>query len=85
MNKEKGKISLGLKQTTPEPWSVIEDNYSVGQIVAGKVVQLKEYGAFVELEPGLDGLVHISEVANKRVANINEELTIGQEVKAKQQ
>ena len=83
MNKEKGKISLGLKQTTPEPWSVIEDNYSVGQIVAGKVVQLKEYGAFVELEPGLDGLVHISEVANKRVANINEELTIGQEVKAK--
>ena len=83
MNKEKGKISLGLKQTTPEPWSVIEDNYSVGQIVAGKVVQLKEYGAFVELEPGLDGLVHISEVANKRVANINEELTIGQEGKAK--
>ena len=83
MNKEKGKISLGLKQTTPEPWSVIDDNYSVGQIVAGKVVQLKEYGAFVELEPGLDGLVHISEVANKRVANINEELTIGQEVKAK--
>lgn len=83
MNKEKGKISLGLKQTTPEPWSVIEDNYSIGQIVAGKVVQLKEYGAFVELEPGLDGLVHISEVANKRVANINEELTIGQEVKAK--
>ncbi|MDY5423071.1 S1 RNA-binding domain-containing protein, partial [Hornefia butyriciproducens] len=83
MNKEKGKISLGLKQTTPEPWSVIEDNYHVDQIVRGKVVQLKEYGAFVELEPGLDGLVHISEVANKRVANIGDELTVGQMVNAR--
>ena len=44
MNEEKGKISLGLKQTMPEPWSVIDDNYSVGQIVQGKVVQIKEYG-----------------------------------------
>ncbi len=83
MNREKGKISLGLKQTTPEPWSVINTNYQVDQIVRGKVVQLKEYGAFVELEPGLDGLVHISEVANKRVANIGDELTVGQEVNAK--
>ena len=83
MNAEKGKISLGLKQTTPEPWSVINEKYAVGEIVAGKVVQLKEYGAFVELEPGLDGLVHISEVANKRVGNIAEELTVGQAVKAK--
>ncbi len=83
MNEEKGKISLGLKQTVPEPWSVIEDNYQVGQIVSGKVVQIKEYGAFVELEPGLDGLVHISEVAHKRVNNIADELSIGQEVKAK--
>ena len=83
MNREKGKISLGLKQTMPEPWSVINENYHVDQIVRGKVVQLKEYGAFVELEPGLDGLVHISEVANKRVANIGDELTVGQEVNAK--
>lgn len=83
MNEEKGKISLGLKQTTPEPWSVINEKYEVGQIVPGKVVQIKEYGAFVELEPGLDGLVHISEVAHKRVTDIAEELTIGQEVEAK--
>ena len=83
MNEEKGKISLGLKQTMPEPWSVIDDTYAVGQVVAGKVVQIKEYGAFVELEPGLDGLVHISEVAHKRVTNIADELTIGQEVSAK--
>ena len=72
MNAEKGKISLGLKQTMPEPWSVIEENYQVGQVVTGKVVQIKEYGAFIELEPGLDGLVHISEVAHKRVNDIAE-------------
>ena len=83
MNSEKGKISLGLKQTTPEPWSVINEKYQVGDIVSGKVVQIKEYGAFIELEPGLDGLVHISEVANKRVANIAEELELGQAVDAK--
>lgn len=83
MNAEKGKISLGLKQTTPEPWSVINEKYHVGEIVSGKVVQIKEYGAFVELEPGLDGLVHISEVANKRVGNIAEELSVGQAVEAK--
>ncbi|MBQ1630548.1 MAG: S1 RNA-binding domain-containing protein, partial [Firmicutes bacterium] len=83
MNREKGKISLGLKQCTPEPWTVIYDKYQVGQEVEGKVVQIKEYGAFVELEPGLDGLVHISEVAHKRVKDIAEELQLGQTVKAK--
>ena len=83
MNEEKGKISLGLKQTTPEPWAVINEKYAVDQIVEGKVVQIKEYGAFIELEPGLDGLVHISEVANKRVTSIAEELELGQAVEAK--
>ena len=83
MNEEKGKISLGLKQNTPEPWSVIGEKYAVGQVVTGKVVQIKEYGAFVELEPGLDGLVHISEIAARRVTDIAEELEIGQTVSAK--
>ena len=83
MNEEKGKISLGLKQNTPEPWSVINEKYAVGQVVEGKVVQIKEYGAFVELEPGLDGLVHISEIAAKRVTNIADEISIGQSVSAK--
>ncbi len=83
MNAEKGKISLGLKQCTPEPWSIIHDKYEAGQIVKGKVVQIKEYGAFVELEPGLDGLVHISEVAYKRVNDISEEISVGQAVDAK--
>ena len=83
MNEEKEKISLGLKQNTPEPWSVIDEKYEVGQVIEGKVVQIKEYGAFVELEPGLDGLVHISEVAHKRVENINNELEVGQAVQIK--
>lgn len=83
MNEEKEKISLGLKQNTPEPWSVIDEKYEVGQVIEGKVVQIKEYGAFVELEPGLDGLVHISEVAHKRVENINNELQVGQVVNVK--
>ena len=83
MNAEKGKISLGLKQNQPEPWSVIDENYQVGQVIEGKVVQIKDYGAFVELEPGLDGLVHISEVAHKRVNDIADELTVGQTVDAK--
>lgn len=83
LNEEKGKISLGLKQTTPEPWSQVGTKYQIGDVIDGKVVQIKEYGAFVELEAGLDGLVHISEIANKRVENVADELSLGQEIKAK--
>ena len=83
LNEEKGKISLGLKQTQPEPWSLVGDKYVVGQTLQGTVVQIKEYGAFVELEAGLDGLVHISEIANKRVENVFDELKIGQVVEVK--
>lgn len=83
MNTEKGKISLGLKQNQPEPWSIIENKYQVNDVIFGKVVQIKEYGAFVELEPGLDGLVHISEIAHKRVTDISEEITVGETVTAK--
>lgn len=83
MNTEKGKISLGLKQNRPEPWTVIDEKYQGGQVITGKIVQIKDYGAFVELEPGLDGLVHISEIAYKRVTNIADEISVGQEVTAK--
>ncbi len=83
MNKEKEKISLGYKQNQPEPWSVINDKYVVSQVITGKAVQLKDYGVFVELEPGLDGLVHISEIAHKRVNDINDEITVGQDITAK--
>ncbi len=83
MNTEKGKISLGLKQNRPEPWTIIDEKYQVGQTINGRIVQIKDYGAFVELEPGLDGLVHISEIAYKRVTNIADEISVGEEVTAK--
>jgi 4-hydroxy-3-methylbut-2-enyl diphosphate reductase len=83
LNEEKGKISLGLKQTQPEPWTLVGDKYQVGDVLEGKVVQIKEYGAFVELEAGLDGLVHISEIANKRVENVFDELKVGETVNVK--
>lgn len=83
LNEEKGKISLGLKQTQPEPWSLVGTKYQIGDVFEGEVVQIKEYGAFVELEAGLDGLVHISEIANKRVENVSEELKVGQKVNVK--
>ena len=83
LNEDKGKISLGLKQTQPEPWSLVGSKYEIGQIIEGKVVQLKDYGAFVELEAGLDGLVHISEIANRRVENVSEELELGKSITAK--
>ena len=83
LNEEKGKISLGLKQTMPEPWTLVGDKYQVGDVLEGKVVQIKEYGAFVELEAGLDGLVHISEIANKRVESVFDELKVGETVNVK--
>lgn len=63
--------------------SLVGSKYVVGQVIEGKVVQIKEYGAFVELEAGLDGLVHISEIANKRVDAVSDELQVGQTIKAK--
>ena len=83
LNEEKGKISLGLKQTMPEPWTLVGTKYQVGQEIEGTVVQIKEYGAFVELEAGLDGLVHISEIANKRVENVSDVLQVGEKIHAK--
>ena len=83
LNEEKGKISLGLKQTKPEPWTLVGEKYQIGDVFEGKVVQIKEYGAFVELEAGLDGLVHISEIAHKRVENVFDEIKLGDKVEVK--
>jgi small subunit ribosomal protein S1 len=60
---EAGKISLGMKQKTPDPWLSVEEKYPVGSTVSGKVVNIVDYGAFVELEPGVEGLVHASEMS----------------------
>ena len=77
-DKETNKISLGLKQKTSNPWEGVETKYPVGSRVKGRVTNIVPYGAFVELEKGVEGLVHISELSwTKRVTNINEILAIG--------
>ncbi|HYE83806.1 MAG TPA: bifunctional 4-hydroxy-3-methylbut-2-enyl diphosphate reductase/30S ribosomal protein S1 [Clostridia bacterium] len=83
VDKEKRKISLGLKQTIPEPWSVAGDKYKVGDVVEVKVLRFSNFGAFVELEPGIDGLVHISQISDKRISKPADALNIGDTVKAK--
>jgi len=82
-DKEKGRISLGYRKTEDNPWNKVEEKYPVGSTVEGKVVRLVPFGAFVELEEGIDGLVHISQIANKRIAKPDDVLEIGQEVEAK--
>ncbi len=81
VDREKERISLGLKQTTENPWSTIVEKFPVGSRVKGKVVNLAAYGAFVEIAPGIEGLVHISEFSwTKRVARPSDMLNIGDEV-----
>jgi small subunit ribosomal protein S1 len=83
VNREKERVSLGLKQTTRNPWDEIDRKYPVGAKVRGKVVNLVPYGAFVELEPGVEGLVHITEMSwTKRITKPSELLKVGQEVDA---
>lgn len=73
----KEKISLSLKQLNNDPWSNFEAKYVVGQIYNGKVVNLTDFGAFVELEPGVEGLVHVSHISKKRIEKPSDELKIG--------
>jgi predicted RNA-binding protein with RPS1 domain len=77
------KIGLGLKQLTPSPWDDVEDRYARGQTVKGKVTRLMDFGAFVELEPGVEGLVHISEIGNKKVFRVKDFVEAGQEVEVR--
>ncbi|HPL54166.1 MAG TPA: bifunctional 4-hydroxy-3-methylbut-2-enyl diphosphate reductase/30S ribosomal protein S1 [Bacillota bacterium] len=80
---EKKKISLGLKQTIPEPWSTVKGKYNVGDILEVKVLRFSNFGAFVEIEPGIDGLIHISQISDKRISKPSEALNIGDIVSAK--
>ena len=83
VNREKERVSLGLKQKMPNPWDQIESKYPVGTRVKGKVVNVVPYGAFVELEPGVEGLVHVTELSwTKRIAKASDVLKAGQEIEA---
>ena len=81
VDKEKEKIALGLKQKTPSPWANVADKYPVGSRHTGEVVNVMSYGAFVKLEPGIEGLVHISEMSwTKRINHPSELVTIGDQI-----
>ena len=84
LDREKGKISLGLKQTRPDPWKEVEKKYEIGCIVSGRVTHLTDFGAFVEIEKELEGLIHISDLSwDKRVEHPKEILGEEKEVEVK--
>ena len=83
LDRERERIQLGYKQLQPKPWDNIEEKYPVGTILERNVVRIRPFGAFVELEPGVDGLVHISQCAPTRVAKVEDVLTVGQPVRVK--
>jgi small subunit ribosomal protein S1 len=77
-DREKERISLGLKQLTPDPWTTVQEKYPLTSRVTGKVVSLTDYGAFVELEAGVEGLIHISEMSwTRKIRHPNQILTVG--------
>jgi small subunit ribosomal protein S1 len=80
VDREHRKLSLGLKQLQASPWDNIDQRYPIGTIVKGKVTKLMEFGAFVELEPGVEGLIHISELAPQRVRRVGDIVKPDQEV-----
>jgi len=83
INKEKERVSLGLKQTQKNPWEETEGRFPVGSKVKGKVTNLVPYGAFVEIEEGVEGLIHVSELSwTKRITRPSDVLTVGQELEA---
>ena len=82
-NKEKNRISLGLKQILPQPWDVFIENRKVGDVAIGKVVNILDFGAFVRLNEGVDGLVHVSQISKEHVNKPSDKLKIGQEVNVK--
>jgi small subunit ribosomal protein S1 len=84
VDEEKQRIALGLKQLTEDPWErAIPDRYLPGQIVKGKVTKMTNFGVFVELEPGLEGLLHVSELADHKVEDPKEVVDIGKDVDVK--
>ncbi|HEX0583111.1 TPA: 30S ribosomal protein S1 [Streptococcus pneumoniae] len=83
LNEEEGRVSLSLKATVPGPWDGVEQQLAKGDVVEGTVKRLTDFGAFVEVLPGIDGLVHVSQISHKRIENPKEALKVGQEVQVK--
>ena len=83
LDPERERIQLGYKQLQPRPWDNVEEKYPIGTVLTRKVVRIRPFGAFVEMEPGVDGLIHISQVALTRVNKVEDVLSPGQEVNVK--
>ena len=77
------RVSLGLKQTQPDPWAEVPEKYKVGSVVRGKIVNLTSFGAFTKLEEGIEGLIHISELADRRIEKPEEVVSVGDELDLK--
>ncbi len=82
-DREKRKISLGYKDPEANPWALFKAKYAVGDVAPVKIVKLMDFGAFAEILPGVDGLIHISQIANRRIAKPGDVLTVGDEVEVK--
>ena len=80
LDREQRKVGLGLKQLTASPWDGIDEKYHHGQVLTGKVTRLMDFGAFVELEPGVEGLIHVSELAPQRVRRVIDVVQTDQQV-----
>lgn len=83
VDKETQRISLGMKQLAPDPWVKLTEKFKVGEVVNGTVSRIVTFGAFIKIDENLEGLVHISEVSNKRIQKVEEVLEVGQEIQAK--
>ena len=82
-DKDKKRVSLGLKQLTPHPWENVKDSYPEDTKISGKIVSMTNYGAFVEIEPGIEGLIHVSEMSwTRHVKNPSEMFSLGDEIEA---
>jgi 4-hydroxy-3-methylbut-2-enyl diphosphate reductase len=82
-DRKKKRVSLGLKQVKPHPWENITEKYQVGDEITGAVIKLTSFGAFIEIEPGIVGLAHISQISNEHISKPSDKLKIGDTVKAK--
>jgi small subunit ribosomal protein S1 len=83
-DEERKRVSLGLKQLTPHPWDDVEIKFPMGNVVIGKVVSITNYGCFIELEPGVEGLIHVSEISwTKHIKNPSEVYSMGDKIEAK--
>ncbi len=83
LNKETNRISLGYKKDEDNPWVKFENEYSEGDVVTSKIVSITPFGAFAQIMPGIDGLIHISQISDKRVTNVKDVVSVGDEVTAK--